>query len=276
MFVSESEVDKAVFFVENIKMAKNENENHDFGAPNLPPVNRRELCDKFFALQDLKYKEFQAALIPNLDKNFIIGVRTPELKKIAKELFLHNDCSDFLNSLPHEYFEENQAHGFIISSIKNFDEQVFQLEKFFPFINNWATCDQISPKSFSKNPCALLEKIKIWINSGDKFEYKVRFAIRMLMNYFLDERFCAEYLDLVANVKSEKYYVQMMIAWFFATALAKQYDAAAEIIRAGKLENWTHNKAIQKATESFRVTFEHKEELRKLKIRNAEIKSFEI
>lgn len=248
---------------------------------NVPIISKQEICNKLFLLQDLKYKEFQASLIPSVDKNSIIGVRTPELKKIAKNLFLNNDYSDFLNSLPHKYFEENQIHGFIISLIKDFNEQVVQLEKFFPFINNWATCDQISPKIFEKKENAekLSAKIKIWINSGDKFEYEVRFAIRMLMNYFLDEQFDIKYLNLVANVKSEKYYVQMMIAWFFATALAKQYDAAAEIIRSKKLESWTHNKAIQKATESFRVDFEKKEELKKLKIlKNCgkKIRTFEI
>ncbi|MGN0738728.1 MAG: DNA alkylation repair protein [Treponema sp.] len=236
----------------------------------------KNLSKKLFKLQDLKYKEFQSALIPTIDKNSMIGVRTPELKKIAKELFSAGEYSDFLNSLPHKYFEENQIHGFIISLIKDFDEQIVQLEKFFLFIDNWATCDQIVPKSFAKNQDKLFAKIKNWIQAGDKAEYEVRFGIRMLMNYFLEEHFTDEVLEVVVNIKSEKYYVQMMIAWFFATALAKQYDAALKVIQSGRLEKWTQNKTIQKAVESFRVTPEHKEELRKLKIQDGKIKVFEI
>lgn len=236
----------------------------------------KNLSEKLFEIQDLKYREFLSALIPTVNKKSIIGVRTPELKKIAKEFFANNEYLVFLNILPHKYFEENQIHGFIISLIKDFDEQVIQLDKFFPFINNWATCDQIVPKAFSKNLDKLFVKIKIWIQAGDKAEYEVRFAIRMLMNYFLGDRFTEEVLELVANIKSEKYYVQMMIAWFFATALAKQYDATMKIIQSGRLEKWTHNKTIQKALESFRVDSSHKTQLRELKIHDGDIRTFEI
>ena len=225
----------------------------------------KNLSEKLFEIQDLKYREFLSALIPTVNKKSIIGVRTPELKKIAKEFFANNEYFVFLNTLPHKYFEENQIHGFIISLIKDFDEQVIQLEKFFPFINNWATCDQIVPKAFSKNLDKLFVKIKIWIQAGDKAEYEVRFAIRMLMNYFLGDHFTEEVLELVANIKSEKYYVQMMIAWFFATALAKEWNETIIYIEQNKLDKWVHNKTIQKARESYRITPEQKQYLNSLK-----------
>lgn len=224
------------------------------------------IIDELFRNQDSEYKKFQEKLIPSVEADKIIGVKTPCLRLIAKTLFKEHEYSDFLLELPHRYFEENQIHGFILSLITDCDFLIAELENFFPYIDNWATCDQISPKIFQKNKEKILPKIVEWCNSGDDEEYKVRFAIRMMMNYFLDSDFSEDKLLMISNIKSEKYYVQMMIAWFFATALAKQYSSALKIIKQQKLEPWTHNKAIQKALESFRVSDEHKNELRNLKI----------
>ena len=220
-------------------------------------------------MQDIPYKKFQSALIPNLTEEKFIGIRTPALKAFARELAAsqkkeNSGClSDFLEELPHQYFDEDQLHAFIISEEKDFDSCICALEKFLPYINNWATCDQLSPKVFKKNSEKLLPLIKKWILS-DRV-YTVRFAISMLMKYFLDDDFSEEYLKMVGAVTNSDYYVKMMVAWYFATALAKQYDFALPYFEQKKLESWTHNKAIQKACESFRVTDEHKEYLRTLK-----------
>ena len=220
-------------------------------------------------MQDIPYKKFQSALIPNLTEEKFIGIRTPALRAFARELAAFQKkensgfLSDFLEELPHQYFDEDQLHAFIISEEKDFDSCICALEKFLPYINNWATCDQLSPKVFKKNSEKLLPLIKKWILS-DRV-YTVRFAISMLMKYFLDDDFSEEYLKMVGAVTNSDYYVKMMVAWYFATALAKQYDFALPYFEQKKLESWTHNKAIQKACESFRVTDEHKEYLRTLK-----------
>ena len=215
--------------------------------------------------QDLKYRDFQAALVPNINKETMLGVRTPEMRKIAKDFFNFPDAASFLNTLPHKYFEENLIHFFMLAMIKDFDECITAVEKFLPYIDCWPVCDQSSPKVFKKKHQELLPYIKKWISSSHV--YTARFGMRMLMNEFLGEDFKPEYLELVANKKGEDYYLKMMAAWYFATALAKQYDATIPIIEQHRLDPWTHNKAIQKAIESFRVSDEHKEYLRTLKVK---------
>ena len=221
------------------------------------------IYDRLKKYEDKKYQEFQAKLVPNIDSNIIIGVRTPDMRRIAKEVFGTKEAEEFLNELPHNYYEENLVHFFLIAMIKDFDECINKVEEFLPYIDCWPVCDQASPKIFKKNHNRLLPYIKKWIKS--KHVYTARFAMRMLMNEFLDKDFKEEYLELVANKKGEDYYLKMMKAWYFATALAKQYDATIKYIENKKLDTWSHNKAIQKAIESFRVTDEHKEYLRTLK-----------
>ncbi len=220
--------------------------------------------EKLFKLQDKKYQEMQFKIIPNIEPNTIIGVRTPELRSLAKEL-IKEDYKSFLNNLPHQYFDENQLHAFIISEIKDYNECITYLNKFLPYVNNWATCDQLSPKIFKKNTDKLLDQIKIWISS--KETYTIRFGIGTLMQYYLDDNFNKEYLKWISNIKSEEYYINMMIAWYFATALAKKYKETIPYIEKNKLDIWVHNKTIQKAIESYRITPEQKEYLKGLKRR---------
>ena len=222
-----------------------------------------EIDKKLFELQDRDYREFQSKIIPTVGIEHFIGVRTPELRKFAGELVKREDYGDFLSDLPHKYFDEDQLHAFMISSMKDYDKCVEELEKFLPYVDNWATCDQMSPKIFKKHKSELLDKIDIWISS-DK-TYTVRFAIGMLMEHFLDEDFDIRYPGKVANIRSEEYYIKMMIAWYFATALAKQYEAVIPFIENDRLDVWTHNKTIQKSVESYRITAERKAYLRSLK-----------
>lgn len=222
--------------------------------------------EELFKLQDKKYKELQAKTIPNIDSNTIIGVRTPELRSLAKKMVKENNYKSFLEELPHKYFDENQLHAFIISELKDFNECMDYTNKFLPYIDNWATCDQMSPKAFKKNKDNLLKEIKVWIKS--KETYTIRFAIGMLMSYFLDEDFDKKYLELVSKIKSKEYYVNMMIAWYFATALAKQYKDTIIYLENNKLDIWVHNKTIQKAIESYRITNDQKDYLRSLKKKN--------
>ena len=219
---------------------------------------------KLFELQDLKYREMQTKIIPNINPESIIGVRTPELKSLAKDILKAGDYKDFLKELPHKYFEENQLQSFIISGIKDMDLCMEELEKFLPYVDNWATCDQMSPKVFKKHKEELLEHIKEWICS-DK-AYTVRFGVKMLMEHFLDEDYDPKYPEMVSKLRSEEYYVNMMIAWYFATALAKQYESILPYIEQKRLDDWTHNKAIQKSVESYRITEEQKEYLKSLKV----------
>ena len=223
-------------------------------------MTTQELRERLFSLQDVKYRDFQRRLIPNIPPESIIGVRTPELKRLAKEM---NVSSEFLCELPHDYFEENQIHAFVIASMKNFGECISRLEEFLPFVDNWATCDQMSVKLFKKHTGELIEHVLRWINSDRT--YTVRFGLGCLMSFYLDSEFRQEYLELAAGVRSEEYYVNMMTAWYLATALAKQYDAALPYIENRRLDEWTHRKAIQKATESYRITDEQKAYLRSLK-----------
>ena len=222
-----------------------------------------EIRELLFQAQDEEYGKFQSKLIPEIADNNFIGVRTPELRKIAKTLSKDPNIGDFLNELPHRYFDEDQLHSFIISEIKDMDKCIEEVERFLPYVNNWATCDQLTPKVFKKHKDKLLEKIKVWIAS-DK-TYTVRFAMEMLMTHFLDDEFDISYPEMVAGVKSEEYYIRMMQAWYFATALAKQYEAVLPFITDRKLDKWTHNKAIQKAVESRRISQETKDYLKSLK-----------
>ena len=223
-----------------------------------------KILSLLFSKQDLAYRDFQAPLIPNLDKNLFIGVRLPELKKMAKEMVNSKDAQDFIHALPHHYYDENQFHAFIISFIKDYDACVNEIENFLPFIDNWAVCDTMKPNVFKKNKDKLINKIKEWLKSDHI--YTVRFAIGQLMSLYLNEGFKEEYLDLVSHIRSEEYYLNMMIAWYFATALAKQWDSTIKYIEEKKLSPWVHNKTIQKSLESYRVSDEHKEYLRSLKI----------
>ena len=226
---------------------------------------REEILNELFKMQDIKYRDFQVKLIPSKTVDDMIGVRTPELKKYAKELLKREDIGEFLGILPHEYFDEDQLHAFIISGIKDYDKCMSEVIRFLPYVDNWATCDQLSPKVFKKNRTELLKQIKKWIKS--KETYTVRFAIGMLMGHFLDEDFDIKYPEMVAKIRSDEYYINMMIAWYFATALAKQYDVILPFIEEKKMDIWTHNKAIQKSVESNRITSEQKEYLKSLKIR---------
>ena len=221
--------------------------------------------DYLFSHRDLKYKDFQCKLMPTVNPETVIGVRTPELRRFSKDLAKIQEVGEFLKALPHKYYEENNLHGFLVENMKDYDMCIASVEEFLPFVDNWATCDLMSPKVFKKHLPELLEKIQVWLVS-DK-TYTIRFAIGMLMSFYLDSEFRPEYLDLVAGVRSEEYYVNMMIAWFFATALAKQYDAALVYIEGQRLDRWTHNKAIQKAIESYRITEEQKAYLRLKKIK---------
>ena len=218
-----------------------------------------ELCK----YKDDKYRDFQSNLVPNISKDVILGVRTPDMRKIAKEMFNTDEGKKFLKKLPHKYYEENLVHFFMIAMIKDFDECVKETERFLPFIDCWPVCDQSSPKAFKKKHDELLPLIKKWIDSDHV--YTSRFGMRMLMNEFLGEDFKPEYLKWVASKKGEDYYLKMMIAWYFATALAKQYDASIPYFEKHVLDDWCHKKAIQKAVESFRVTDEHKEYLKSLR-----------
>lgn len=217
-----------------------------------------------FELQDIKYRDFQGALIPTVEKERIIGVRTPALRSMAKEAVKRGEAESFLVSLPHRYFEEDQLHAFIIERESDFEKCVSLIEQFLPYIDNWATCDQLSPKCFAKHPEKLLPYIEKWLVSPRT--YTVRFAVLCLMRYFLDGLFETKYAQAVADIKSIEYYVKMAVAWYFATALAKQYDFILPFITEKRLDAWTHNKAIQKATESFRVSGEKKAFLKGLKV----------
>ena len=221
-----------------------------------------KIVKELFEMQDEKYRDFQSALIPGSDLEKVIGIRTPLLRKYAKNLSLE-DAKAFLLELPHEYFDENQLHAFIVSEIKDIDACIKEVNTFLPYVDNWATCDQMSPVIFKKHKDKLLVEVKRWIASSET--YTVRFGIKMLMQHFLDEDFNLEYPEMVAKIQSEEYYVKMMIAWYFATALAKQYDSVIPFLEEGRLEKWTHNKAIQKSIESYRITTEQKKYLRSLK-----------
>ncbi len=223
-----------------------------------------EIRNRLFEMQDLKYRDFHSKLMPTVDKENVIGIPVPILRKYAKVIAKDSNISHFILDLPHKYYEENNLHAFIIQEIKDFDKCIYELEKFLPYIDNWATCDMLRPKCFKDNRDKLYEYVKLWLAS-DK-PYVVRFALGMLNSYYLDEDFNVEHLQLAAGVENEEYYVKMMVAWYFATALSKQYFSVLPYIENKRLSPWIHNKTIQKALESYRITAEQKEYLRKLKI----------
>ena len=222
---------------------------------------------RLYAMQDLPYRDFQCRLVPTVAAEAMIGVRTPELRKFARAFAKTPEAAEFLTSLPHRYYEENNFHGFLIESMKDFGQAVAALDIFLPYVDNWATCDLMRPKVFRKNLPELLIAIRRWLTSEET--YTIRFGIEMLMTFYLDEEFQPEYLNWVAELKSEEYYVNMMVAWYFATALAKQYGAALPYIQERRLAPWTHNKTIQKAIESYRITDDQKAYLRTLKVKGA-------
>ena len=216
-----------------------------------------------FEHQDLKYKNFHAKLIPNIPKELIIGVRIPILRRLAKEFFKSDDSKVFLNALPHEYYEEDNIHAFLIENIPCFETAIKETEKFLPYIDNWATCDSFLPQVFKKNTTKLLPYVLEWIKS-DK-TYTVRYGIVLLMKLYSDDNFSQDFLKAVSLVNSDEYYVKMAISWYFAELLAKQYKSTIPYIENKVLDIWTHNKAIQKAIESYRVSTEKKEYLKTLK-----------
>ena len=229
--------------------------------------NKTDLQKKLYGLQDLKYRDMQIRIIPNISPESIIGVRTPELRTMAKDMIKAGNYKDFLKELPHKYFEENQLHAFIISEIKDLKESFEALRKFLPYVDNWATCDQMSPKIFKKHRDELLAHIKEWI--GSDRTYTIRFGVGMLMEHFLDADYDPRYPEMVAKIKSEEYYVKMMIAWYFATALAKQYELVLPYLEDKRLDDWVHNKTIRKSIESYRITDEQKAYVRTLKVRQS-------
>ncbi len=223
------------------------------------------ITKRILELQDLEYREFTARLIPDIDKKRIVGVRLPQLRTLAKEIVREGKGDAVLTELPHYYTDENNLHALVLAELKDYDRTIEELDRFLPYVDNWATCDSMKPKAFNRKSChdRLLSDIRRWLNSEHPFT--IRFAISMLMTHFLDNDFREEYLDWVAAVENEHYYVRMMVAWYFATALAKQYDATLPYLMARRLKKWTHNKAIQKAIESLRITQEQKQLLRTLK-----------
>ena len=226
----------------------------------MTDIVRQEL----YRLQDTKYKAFHCGLIPNIDPDRVIGIRMPQLKAYAKSL-KYADMSAFLRDLPHKYYEENNLHGILIMGVKDYDESLKAINTFLPYVDNWATCDMLRPISFKKHRPELLEEIKRWLSA--EHTYTIRFGLEMLMLHFLEEDFKPVYLEWAAEIQSTEYYVNMMLAWYFATALAKQWEASLPYIENCCLEPWVHNKSIQKAIESYRITPEQKAYLRTLKIK---------
>ena len=219
--------------------------------------------EKLFELKDNEYALFQTRLIPTINRDNIIGVRVPILRKLAKEYIKTGEVTYFLDTLPHKYYDEFMLHGLLLSELKDYQECIDKVDKFLPYVDNWAVCDIMSPKIFKKNKEKLLIKIKEWTKSSKT--YTCRFGIEMLMTHFLDKNFKKEYLEIPAQVKSDDYYVKMMIAWFYATALAKHWDEAIIYLEKNSLSTWVHNKTIQKARESLRISKEQKEYLKTLK-----------
>ncbi len=218
---------------------------------------------RLLELSDEKNADFSAKLTPGIDREKFLGVRIPASRKLAKEIIKENEHKDFLNSLPHKYYDENILHSILISEIKDYDECIKYIDEFLPYVDNWAVCDTMSPKTFKNKHERLMNDILRWVDSDQT--YTIRFGLKILMAHFLDNDFKKEYLEIPAKIKSDKYYINMMIAWFYATALAKQWDSTIVYIENGVLDKWVHNKAIQKARESYRITAEKKEYLKSLK-----------
>lgn len=218
---------------------------------------------KLFEMQDLQYKAFHSKLMPTVNPDKVIGVRVPLLRKFAKEFSKTDEAEIFMKNLPHSYYEENNLHAFLIEQINDYEKTLEELNNFLPYIDNWATCDSLTPKVFAKHTDELIAEINKWLRS--EHIYTVRFAVNMLMKFYLDDNFKKEYLQKVAEIKSDEYYVEMVQAWYFSTALAKQWDSAVLYLTGNKLDEWVHNKTIQKAVESYRITPQQKEYLKKLK-----------
>lgn len=223
------------------------------------------MTDRLFAMQDRAYREFQSKLMPTVDPESVIGVRTPQLRQLAKALAGSQEAEQFLVTLPHRYYEENNLHGMLIERIGDFDTCITALNAFLPYVDNWATCDLISPKIFRKHLPELIGHIRRWLASDHA--YTVRFGAGMLMRHYLDDAFDPDYPEWVASLEWDEYYVKMMVAWYFATALAKQWDAVLPYLTEGRLDAWVHNKTIQKAIESYRVSDERKNLLRTMRIK---------
>ena len=222
-----------------------------------------ELQEKLFELQDLTYKEFHSALMPGIEKEDVIGIRVPVLRRFAKEFAKTKEAEAFLQELPHRYYEENNLHMMLITAIRDYESCLREIQRFLPYVNNWATCDFPAPKCFAAHKEELLPEVKKWIRSKDT--YTIRYGIGILMRLYLDEDFKPEYAALISGVQSEEYYVNMMIAWYFATALAKQWDTVIPYLEERKLSPWVHRKTIQKAVESYRITEEQKTYLKTLR-----------
>lgn len=227
-------------------------------------MKKEEIRSRLFDMQDIEFKKFQCKLIPGVNSDTVIGVRTPLLRKLAKEIFKSDDYEEFIRDLPHEYYEEVNLHGMIICMVSDYDEAIHEVNKLLPYVDNWASCDLLScKKAFKDNLDKLETDVKRWISSGDT--YTVRFGIGVLLEFYLDDAFDLKYLEWVARVESDEYYIRMMKAWYFATALTKQYDEAIPYIENHRLEEWVHRKTIQKARESFRVSDDTKAYLNTLK-----------
>ena len=235
------------------------------GKPKRKPDNMTttEIREKLISMADESYRDFQSKLMPTVDKNKVIGVRTPLLRSFAKDLHKSAGYHDFMGDLPHKYYEEDNLHALLIDKIKDFDECIAEIEKLLPYIDNWATCDMLRPKVLKKEPERLLGCIYSWLDS-DK-TYVVRYGIGCLCSFYLDDNFSPDQLCRVAAIKSDEYYINMMIAWYFATALAKQYVSTVAYLEKRKLPDWVHRKTIQKAVESYRINDETKVYLRSLR-----------
>ena len=227
-------------------------------------MNRAEnyVKQKLFEMQDLSYRDFHSRLMPTVEKELVIGVRTPKLRKFAKEFSKSPFAAEFLEILPHKYYEENNLHAFLIEQIGDYNKCIAEINRFLPYVDNWATCDMMRPKIFRKHLPELLEQIKIWLKSGDV--YTLRFGIEMMMCHYLDENFSEEYPRWISEIRSDEYYIRMMVAWYFATALAKQYEAIIPYFEQKKLDSDTHKKAVRKAIESYRISNDKKAYLRTL------------
>ena len=227
-----------------------------------------KILDELFSLQDEEYREFNSKLIPTVAKENVIGIRIPVLRKYEKEIRNSEKAKKFLNSLPHKYTEEYNLHALLLENIKSYEDTIKALNDFLPFVDNWATCDIMSIKIFKKHLDILPGQLDIWLNSSHT--YTIRFAIKMYMSYYLDENFDVAYMTKISKIQSDEYYVNMMIAWYFATALAKQYETAIKFLEENKLYQWVHNKTIQKAIESYRITDEQKTYLKTLKLKRTD------
>ncbi len=233
------------------------------GVPFFTVIKMEYIRKQLFEMQDLKYRDFHSKLMPTVEKEKVIGVRTPELRSFAKEISKKEISKEFLKNLPHKYYEENNLHAFLIEEIKEYNSCIAELNRFLPYVDNWATCDMMRPKIFRKHLPELLDEIGKWLESKDT--YTVRYGIEMLMVYYLDDNFKTEYPDAVAEIRSDEYYIKMMQAWYFATALSKQYEKILPYLEENRLDADTHNKTIRKAIESYRISDDKKNYLRSLK-----------